>query len=546
MASSQLEDAFMFAVHTGRKWLVEKLVVYSNVDPCMRNGEPLRVAVQFNRLGVVQYLLSLGCDPNQKSEGTVIPIVLACRLGHAGITKVLLEAGAIPVDTAMLDAISNVHSGCVHALLEYSCSVSFREHEPIFRAYYLGNKQLVQLLLAYGADINARDGEMLIDAATMGRLDMVQFLLRCGADPNARHTEALRQSAQRGHSSVVDTLLRAGADDAQLSDIALDYFVKKVVGDYQRRFRMNRMVKAVKASFDRDTFRWQGYCRKYGNDQLSGVQQQSKLFGIKGISHRTKRELCMELAKTCEDMIGFDESLDDYDLYGNAMSELPKWKLYHLHGRVYNVFDLFRLIRKGYTSCPYTRLPLPTQDIERRRRWLEKVLTRNTLSDFNLVEQVRNSPLFSKELELKTLLTTEVWSRLSYPCSMDVVLKGSDFVINDILVNIYKLANDMIMYPMLSSIKKWQIQNASGLLKKELFINTLVEIVQKADLHQVTRTQMLSIIFQHYNDDGTPKDGEDDLFSFMMMDESDESSSSGSGGGTGGIISSEYDYDTPF
>lgn len=515
---SNKEDAFLKAIISGRKWLVEKHLLLSNIDIHMHNEEPLRLAVLYGRRNITEFLLNRGACPNKTGAGSKLPIVLACRRGSPGIAKVLLSHGARPDEEAILEAIANMRTSCIKALLEAHCDISFRNHEPIFRAYYAGARHIMTLLLQYGADIDAREGELLVDSSSRGNLDTVQFLIDKGADPNIRDGEAIRQAARNCHASVVEILLRGGCNENYLADLTLDYFTRQVVVMWKQQNRIPRLRRAIIESFDKDTFKWQGLCRKLGNDNLPLVQQQARLFQITNVTHQSKRSLCKELAVVTEPQMQNEKNLEDVDLYGNPLCTLPKWKLYKMHGRIYNVFDLFRLIRKGYTTCPYTRLPMPVQDIEKRRRWLDRVLTRTTCNDFNLIEQVQEMPILDRAAELKSILFNEVWSKLSYPPSIDIVLHATDPLINDMLRKLYIVANDITVYPMLTGMRKWRIYQESGSVKRELFIMLLVDILALDDENLSIRTQTLNILFQHYDDEGNIRQDGDDLLSFMIED----------------------------
>lgn len=520
-------DTFLKAIVQGRLWIVEKMIDNPNVDYHFSNEEPLRLSVLYGRRGITELLLKKGANPVFTGKEKIPLLILACRREYATIVKLLVKYGASHQEEAVLECVERSSSACLNRLAESGVNISFNNDAPLLKAYYLHKRFIMERLLHYGANINAREGEILSHACRLGETSMVTFLLEKGADPNANESNPIRQAAQHHHTVLVELLLNNGADDSYLDDMVLDFYTNQVVLNWRKNNRLLRLRRAIRNANDNDIFKWQKFCRKSDRDNHSQLMQQAKLFDCDDVTVTSKRQVCAYLAKKMEDLIQVDNTLEGYDLYGNALSELPKWKLYKIYGRVYNIFDLIRLARNNYYNCPYTRMPLPVRDIEERRRWLEKTLTRNAYSDYNLLELVRDMPILSKEEELRTMLMNEVWTRLVYPPSMDVVIKASDETIEDMVRKLYLIANDILMYPTLSITRKWNIQRETGIKKKELFVHTIVEIARTNDSYQSTRHQTLNILFQHYREDGTTREGmPDDLLSFMIEQETMSSGSS--------------------
>ena len=76
----------------------------------------------------------------------------------------------------------------------------------------LGHTAIVRLLLAAGANVHVNEDAPLRFASTYGRVSVVATLLAAGADVHARDGAALALAAQYTHNKVADLLLRAGAD----------------------------------------------------------------------------------------------------------------------------------------------------------------------------------------------------------------------------------------------------------------------------------------------------------------------------------------------
>ncbi len=75
---------------------------------------------------------------------------------------------------------------------------------------------------------------------------------------------------------------------------------------------------------------------------------------------------------------------------------------------------------------------------------------------------------------------------------------------------------------MTNNMTKYYIKNASGLRKKELFIDLLAVMVERIDQFTDTRLEILNILFGHYNDDGTPRTSQDDLLTFIMQNDEED------------------------
>jgi len=294
--------------------------------------------------------------------------------------------------------------------------------------------------------------------------------------------------------------------------------------DWKRKNRILRLKRAIHTSFNKDTFIWQTLCRKMGNTNIHLLRQQAKIFGLESsniLSIASKRKLCILLAQASEPMLLKLPNMEGIDLCGNNLNEHPSWKLYSVNGITFNILDLIKLINDKQIYCPYTRLPLPTKAIIHRGKFLEKILTQDALNEFNLLEQVKETPLLTKETELQTMLINKVWSRLNYAPNVQIIMNAPDTLIDDMIYNLFRLTDDSyLLYPMLSYNNKNEMLLASDLRKKELFIQTLITIVSVADEWNSVRLHILNILFSHYNDDGTTRNDSNDLLSFMLEEPS--------------------------
>ena len=159
----------------------------------------------------VEFLLSIGTDPNCTSENEDTPLIIACRNESISIANMLL--------TARANVNLQNKQGCT-ALIVVCCAE-------------VPNESLVRMLVQAGAEVNIPSGEIQVSlpdeekavvrthmtalmlAAQGGHTNIVQYLLDEGADVNkldAYGSSALMYASSHGHTETVRLLLSYGAD----------------------------------------------------------------------------------------------------------------------------------------------------------------------------------------------------------------------------------------------------------------------------------------------------------------------------------------------
>lgn len=234
-ADTRLADAAMNGdVAAVRRLLDEKV----DVNAAQGDGTTaLHWAAYTGQTAIAELLLARGADVRATTRlGSLTPLMMAAKNGHAEIVARLLDAGA--------DAGAPNANGTT----------------PLMLAAAAGKADAVTLLLDRGADVNAKDAAhgqtALIFAAASGRLDAVRALVARGADANVatrvspivtmgdrykaltdgkgtreitsegRGSDvramggmtALMFAAREGHLDVVRTLVEAGADVNKVND----------------------------------------------------------------------------------------------------------------------------------------------------------------------------------------------------------------------------------------------------------------------------------------------------------------------------------------
>ena len=143
----------------------------------------------------VEFLLTIGANPDCSSENGDIPLIIACRKESTSIAKLLLKSHA--------NVNFQNEQGCT-ALME------------VCRAK-IPNESLAKMLVEAGADVDLSSGEVQISEA-----GDIEVAVRSSVTP-------LAMAAKQGHIKIVQYLLDEGAVVNKLDEIgtsALDYASK--------------------------------------------------------------------------------------------------------------------------------------------------------------------------------------------------------------------------------------------------------------------------------------------------------------------------------
>ena len=147
------------------------LLLERGADPKVtgNDGNALHLAVWFENLATVQYLLELGVTPNGTAEVGETPLHFAALRGYDAIGELLLLHGA--------DA--NIKTTHGHTDM-FSTSPPVVGETPLHLAAAAGHASFVRLLLKHGADrnISARDGQLAVHWAARHRHDELIAVLK--------------------------------------------------------------------------------------------------------------------------------------------------------------------------------------------------------------------------------------------------------------------------------------------------------------------------------------------------------------------------------
>lgn len=169
--------------------------MHAQVDLGDINGwSALYVAAMKQHLGVLQYLLEQGADPNVKDIMGMCPLIKASSLGYTRVVKTLLEGGA------HVDMLDNQNSSALYMaslrgfieivdmLLVHGAQVNLENegnHSALGSACYAGHTEVARSLLKH----SAKDVRLiaLLIAVLMDRHEIVQLFIESGgrAHPSA-------------------------------------------------------------------------------------------------------------------------------------------------------------------------------------------------------------------------------------------------------------------------------------------------------------------------------------------------------------------------
>jgi ankyrin repeat protein len=188
---------------------------------------PLSLAIHFNLGPIVDHLLHVGVDVNEKRGRYHTALQMSAKSGQLNITESLLTAGADvnaqggDYYTALHMAASRGHGEIVRRLLAAGATV----HDlggcfgSVIRAAIYGESMDVfDQVLAAGPDLDIQldySCTALHTATARGASKMVERLLAAGADFTIRDPQfgtALYAAAYYGHDKIIRQLLSAGAD----------------------------------------------------------------------------------------------------------------------------------------------------------------------------------------------------------------------------------------------------------------------------------------------------------------------------------------------
>lgn len=254
LRSREIKTPLHAAAAAGHEDVVDALLAIPGVRYALNDFQtyaegwtPLMEAVVFNHPGVVEKLLDLGADPNQRDIKNRHSLFIAAERGYVDVARLLIAHGADVVkaprhadnNQSLLQSINVLHyDEMLFTLVRAGANVDELDalgETALFKAAAAKNAPKVRALLELGADPNiaTANGRRPIDAAVVSyssgdyyergttpaqaAYDTVDALLAHNASPqmapgNAQSYAPLHAAARAGNVQLVQLLLRAGAN----------------------------------------------------------------------------------------------------------------------------------------------------------------------------------------------------------------------------------------------------------------------------------------------------------------------------------------------
>lgn len=206
--------------------------VNSRVDKGFYEGyTPLRFAVEYNRIDMIEFLIDNGADINEKDKHGKTLLHHNSEYGHIDVAKLLLEKG-LDVNTTDDYGATPIFYTRIYGnkglerylkrkggiLLDKTKKEKFNDFKDLLNiSSEYGQQKLIQELVKLGADINYinKYGFTPIHTATIyGQRDMVEFLIDEGAVidmPDSEGKTALHHASLYGRKDIAELLIDAGS-----------------------------------------------------------------------------------------------------------------------------------------------------------------------------------------------------------------------------------------------------------------------------------------------------------------------------------------------
>jgi ankyrin repeat protein len=420
--------------------IIEKLLkAGADVNAKDQNGTtPLMYAVSGTLKEIVELLLKAGADVNAKDQNGTTPLMYAVSGTLKEIVELLLKAGADVNAKANDGETVLMHIKSIEILdMILKKGANVNEHDisgstaliNIVRDDDDDRLERVSLLLEYGAIIDKQDNygytALMYSTFHDDNDDVIEFLIQKGASLTIKNNTGMNvfsHAVKYKNTKYVKLLLdlnKFDLNDASLSQLKeLEKMLKgtkyyTTIQEMIKGYYKGLLKRGIKNSFNK-FWKWEEWCSKLGQENYDNLVEFAKELSLDYTG--TKRELCVRISREFYDIV---DGCKDYNLSGDALDELPRWRIYKIKGVCFDILDLDGIIKTGETRNPYTREPLPIDMIKERIDRLKRSSKSGELETDNILKRVREMPIFSIETELRNKV-----GKLfeSFPYSLDMSL----------------------------------------------------------------------------------------------------------------------------
>ncbi|KAI8341875.1 ankyrin repeat-containing domain protein [Chlamydoabsidia padenii] len=219
--------------------MVQHLITRYGCDPHADRDRYLRRACLEGDLDLVSVLLP-GSDIHCFNNA---PLQNAAHKQHAGIVKILLEAGADPLanrGASLVSAVRNNDLACLTLLLQGGADPRCQDDLPLLLACRHGFPTILDGLAAFVGTrttwVNCGKGMPLFEALVASQLNVLERLLAYGADlTTQRAMEGLHEAILRNHMACVQLVVNTASTPLRLLHPPSYYLSKSKVSGPMRR-----------------------------------------------------------------------------------------------------------------------------------------------------------------------------------------------------------------------------------------------------------------------------------------------------------------------
>ncbi|KAG2630529.1 hypothetical protein PVAP13_3KG530800 [Panicum virgatum] len=211
---------------------------------------------------IVEYLITIGADPNKANNRGITPLHLAAGEGHCEIAEYLLSKGA-NVDPICQDGEAPLHIAArrgnlrmVKILLEHQADcnrLSGKLHTPLVASLFGSSLECLERIIEAGAAVNTDSPVTPLSvAARKGLADCIKCLLNRGADPNEPDEDGklpLEVAASIGWLAGIQILLPVTNPLEKFENLSIAEMIKQE--------GMARQQEALTAVADGDVAYWE-------------------------------------------------------------------------------------------------------------------------------------------------------------------------------------------------------------------------------------------------------------------------------------------------
>jgi hypothetical protein len=449
---------------------------------------------------------------NQGVRITQYDMEEAAESGDIELVFLLLSGFKLNLDV-IIKAIKYRNTKLVKELIESEYyNLSKKEEKIMFQHAMSNSVEIVGMLINKGMKIP----EDALFYGIQSGFEMVKLLLDNGVNPY--DLEALEEAAFSSYNisedseKIINLLLKKGKFD--ISDI-MNLITKleeddeddytDIISYIKKLIRIPNLRQQIKESYKRQEFKWQVICSKLNKEGKKELIEFAKELGINVLLKNTKRELCKIIS---DEMFDIVKSCEDSNLLGDDLNKLPKWRIFKIKGKCYDIIDLKKILLSGETRNPFTREPLPIEEINERITSLEKNSLKGILETEDLFTRVRDTPIFSKK-EYLNQQVVKLFGLFPYMLDIDLIIKANDSEINFMTEKLFKSSSNYILQATDNEISK--IEKLNGLEKKIAFITLLFNREMSDE-----KIVILYDAFLYFSKKKNGEDLSDDRFLYMI------------------------------